>query len=135
MTAQDILRTKKLFALVGATPDPWKYGYEVLATLVEAGYTVFPINPKYPEIEGITCYASLADLPQKPEVVISALAPANTERVVEKVKELGVELLWMPPGCWSEEAVKKCEALGQPFIHDCCPIGTLKMMQRVSEHK
>jgi len=135
MTAQDILRTKKLFALVGATPDPWKYGYEVLATLVNAGYTVFPINPKYPEIEGLRCYASLAELPQEPEVVISTLAPANTERVVEKVKELGIELLWMPPGCWSEEAVKKCEAIGQSFIHDVGPIGTLKMMQRKSEHK
>jgi hypothetical protein len=93
MKAQDTLRTKKSFALVGATPDPWKYGYEVLATLVNAGYTVFPINPKYPEIEGSTCYASLEDLPQKPEVVISALAPANTERVVDKVKELDIELL------------------------------------------
>lgn len=135
MTAQDILRTKKTFALVGATPDPWKYGYEVLATLVNAGYTVFPINPKYPEIEGIRCYASLAELPQKPEVVISALAPANTERLVETVKDLGIELLWMPPGCWSEEAVEKCGASGQLFIYDVCPIGTLKMMQRGSEHK
>lgn len=107
MTAQEILQTKKVFALVGATPEIWKYGYQVLATLIEAGYTVLPINPKYQEIESIKCYPSLKDLPQKPEVVICALAPANTEKVVAAVKELGIELLWMPPGCWSDEAVRK----------------------------
>lgn len=130
MTAQDILKTKKTFALVGATPDHWKYGYEVLTILVNAGYTVLPINPKYEEIDGIKCYASLAHLPEKPEVVISALAPANTEKTVEVVKELGIELLWMPPGCWSEKAVQRCQHLGLDFVHDVCPIGTLREMQR-----
>jgi len=128
MTAQEILEAKKTFALVGATQDPWKYGYEVLATLVNAGYTVFPINPKYQDIEGIKCYPSLKDLPQKPEVVVSALAPTNTERLVETVKELGIEMLWMPPECWSDEAIKKCRELNINFVHDVCPIGTLKMM-------
>lgn len=128
MTAQDILRTKKTFALVGATRDKWKYAYEVLVTLVNAGYTVMPINPKYQEIEGIKCYPSLKELPQKPEVVISALAPANTEKIVEAVKEMGIELLWMPPGCWSEEAVQKCRQLNVEFVYDVCPIGTLSMM-------
>ncbi len=128
MTAQDILKTKKTFALVGATPDKWKYGYEVLTALMNAGYTVMPINPKYREIEGIKCYPSLKDLPQKPEVVISALAPTNTERVVEVVKEMSIELLWMPPGCWSDEAVQKCRRLNVDFVHDVCPIGTLSMM-------
>lgn len=129
MTAQEILKTKKHFALLGATPDAWKYGYEVFDTLVEAGYTVYPINPKYQEIKGITCFASLQDLPRKPEVVISTLAPVNTERIVEKVKELEIPLLWMPPGCWSEEAIKKCESIGQAFIRDVCPVGMLKWMQ------
>lgn len=128
MTAQDILRTKETFALVGATRDKWKYAYEVLVTLVNAGYTVMPINPKYQEIEGIKCYPSLKELPQKPEVVISALAPANTEKIVEAVKEMGIELLWMPPGCWSEEAVQKCRQLNVEFVYDVCPIGTLSMM-------
>jgi len=128
MTAQDILKTKKTFGLVGASPDKWKYAYEVLMTLLDAGYTVMPINPKYEEIEGITCYASLKELPQKPEVLICALAPANTEKVVEAAKDAGVELLWMPPGCWSEEALRKCQQLSIDFVHDVCPIGTLRRM-------
>lgn len=133
MTAQEILKTKKVFALVGATPDIWKYGYQVLATLLEGGYAVLPINPKYQEIDGITCYPSLKALPQKPEAVISALAPANTEKVVEVVKELGIELLWMPPGCWSEAAVRKSRELNLEFVHDVCPIGTLATMKPESE--
>lgn len=129
MTAQEILRTKRSFAIVGATQNPERYGYEVFAVLRKAGYNVFPVNPKYEEIDEIKCYPSLKALPQKPDVVISALAPANTEKVTESVKELGVEILWMPPGCWSEESVEKCKILNINFVHDVCPVGIVKMME------
>jgi len=129
MTVQEILKTKKSFAIVGATQNPERYGYEVFAVLRKAGYNVFPVNPKYEEIDEIKCYPSLKDIPQKPDVVISALAPANTEKVTESVKELGIEILWMLPGCWSEEAVEKCKVLHISFVHDVCPVGIVKMME------
>jgi len=128
MTAEEILKTKKIYALVGATQDETRYGYELLKSLRTAGYTVLPVNPKYQEIDGIACYPSLKELPQKPEVVITALAPANTEKVLEALKEAGIELLWMPPGCCSDAAVQKSEQLGFAFVHDVCPIGTLLRM-------
>jgi hypothetical protein len=129
MQAEEILKTKKVFAVAGANQDPEKYGHEVLSALVAGGYTVFPINPKYREIDGIKCYGSLKDLPEKPEVVISALAPGNTERMVPQVKELGIEILWMPPGCWSEAAVEACRKNHLKYLHDVCPVGSLQTMR------
>lgn len=129
MTADEILTTKNSFAVIGATPNKERYGYEVFEILHSSGYQVFPINPKYAEIDGIACYPSLQELKQKPEVAITALAPANTEQVIDTIKELGIETVWMPPGCWSETAVKKCQQLQLDFIYDECPVGILKLMR------
>lgn len=67
-----LLQTPRVFAIVGASQDKSKYGYEVFETLKRHGHTVLPVNPKYAEIDGAACYPSLADLPQKPDVILTA---------------------------------------------------------------
>ncbi len=129
MNGKQILQTKKSFAVIGATQNKERYGYEVFEILHSKGYQVFPVNPKYNEIDGIPCYPSLHDLEQKPEVVITALAPANTEQTLDSIKELNIETVWMPPGCWSEQAIQKCKQLKLQFIYDECPVGILKFMK------
>ena len=130
MTAEGILKTKKSFAVIGATPNKERYGYEVFEIIHANGYQVFPINLKYLEIDGIACYPSLAELKVKPDVVLTALAPANTEQIIDSVKALGIETVWMPPGCWSDVAVKRCQELGLNCIYDECPVWMLKLRSR-----
>jgi hypothetical protein len=125
-----ILRTRKTYALMGASADREKYSFELLASLRNAGYTVYPVNPRYETIDEMACYPSLAALPERPEVAISALAPHNTERVVEKVAEQQIPVLWLPPNCGSATAVAEAERLGLTVIHDVCPIGQLLLMGR-----
>jgi predicted CoA-binding protein len=126
---ENILKTKKSFALIGASQDMLKYSYELLFTLLDAGYTVYPINPRYENIEQIRCYPSLAEVPQKPQVVIIALAPQNAEKMIESVAAHGISTVWLPPGSWSAEAVAKAEGAGLEILWNVCPIGTLKKMR------
>ena len=86
----DILRDNQIFAVVGVSQNRQKYGYEVFETLVTNGYRVYPINPKYEEIDGHRCYPSLDELPEKPEVVVTVVPPAVTEKVVQACARLGI---------------------------------------------
>lgn len=129
MNGKQILQTKKSFAVIGATQNKDRYGYEVFEILHSKGYQVFPVNPKYNEIDGIPCYPLLHDLEQKPDVVITALAPANTEQTLDSIKELNIETVWMPPECWNENVIQKCKKLKLQFIYDECPVGILKFMK------
>jgi hypothetical protein len=126
---EEILKTKKTLALIGASQDMLKYSCELLFTLLDAGYAVYPINPRYENIEQIRCYASLAELPQKPQVVIIALAPQNAEKMMESVAAHSISTLWLPPGSWSEEAIAKARAAGLEVLFNVCPIGTLRRMK------
>lgn len=126
---KEVLRTTTIYGLIGATQDKLKYSYELLFTLLDAGVTVYPINPRYQNIEAHRCYPSVSELPQKPEVIIIAMVPKNAEAMIESVAAQSIPIVWLPPGSWSEEAVAKAEAFGLEVLYDVCPIGTLKMME------
>jgi acetyl coenzyme A synthetase (ADP forming)-like protein len=54
-------------AVIGASREPGKLGYDIIHNLVECGYTqqhvVYPINPKADEILDIKAYPSVLDIP------------------------------------------------------------------------
>ncbi len=125
----DILKEKKIFAVVGVSGSKEKYGYEVFRALLDAGYKAYPINPKYDSIDGHPCYKSLRQLPENPEVVVTVVPPAITEEVVDTCVELGISTVWMPPGSWSDRAVMKCEESQIKTVHDVCLVFAIKSFQ------
>ncbi|HDJ26423.1 MAG TPA: CoA-binding protein, partial [Candidatus Bathyarchaeota archaeon] len=73
-----MLNPGNVFAVVGASRDPNKYGHRVFKDLLEAGYEVYPVNPKADEILGRKCYPDLRSLPKKPDVVVFVVPPKVT---------------------------------------------------------
>jgi acetyl coenzyme A synthetase (ADP forming)-like protein len=65
-------------AIVGASRQKGKVGYEILTNMIAAGYKgkIFPINPNTDSIEGLPCYPDLASIGQVPELVI-IIVPAK----------------------------------------------------------
>jgi predicted CoA-binding protein len=122
----EALGLEKVWAVVGASRNPERYGHEVLTALRQAGKAVLPVNPRYTEIDGLACYDSLATLAQKPDVVVLALAPKGSAAAIAAMPALDV-LVWLPPGCWSEGALEACRERGNRMVHDVCPIGLLRL--------
>jgi predicted CoA-binding protein len=117
---KEFLNKKNIFAVVGASRDPQKYGFQVYRDLKSAGYQVYPINPNTNEILGDKCYPSLETLPRTPDVVDVVVPPGVTESVVETCKRLGITKVWMQPGSESEKAVKFCDENGLQTVHGVC---------------
>ena len=123
-----VLNQCSTFAVVGVSQDKQKYGYEVFETLMNKGYKVYPVNPRYTSIDEQTCYPSLRALPEKPEVVVTATPPAVTEKVAESCAQLSIGTLWMPPETWTAKSVELCKAYGIQEIHDLCLVFALKSL-------
>jgi predicted CoA-binding protein len=114
------LNKKNVFAVVGASRDPQKYGYQVYKNLKNARYEVYPVNPNAKEILGDKCYPSLENLPIKPDVVDVVVPPKVTEHIVETCKKLGITKVWMQPGSESEKAIEFCEKNDVDVVHSVC---------------
>jgi len=71
-------------AVVGATSSKEKGGNIIVANL-KKGYQgkVYPVNPRYQEIEGFVCYPSVADVPDPVDLAIVFVAAHMVPQVIE----------------------------------------------------
>ena len=72
-------------AVIGASNDPLKPGGRVFKMIVDNGYEgrLWPVNPKSDSVLGLTAYASIADLPETPELAIVAIPAGFVPRAIE----------------------------------------------------
>lgn len=72
-------------ALVGASPREETIGNLTLKTMKQAAYggRLYPVNPKYDEIEGLRCYPNLNSLPEKVDMALLNLASHRMEDALE----------------------------------------------------
>ncbi len=119
-TIQEFLDKSNVFAVVGASNNPEKYGYRVFKDLEAAGYEVYPVNAKAAEILGHECYPDLQSLPVKPDVVDTVVPPNVTEQIVHACFESGIKRVWMQPGSESEKAIAFCRDHDIAVVHSVC---------------
>ena len=103
-------------ALVGASPSSY-VGRVLCENLRAIGYEglVFPINPKYREILGWTCYPSIEELPEGPEAVVAAVGLPRVPDVLRAAGGRGTLAAVVPGGGFTETgpvAVQLHEEIG-----------------------
>ncbi len=125
---KEFLNKRNIFAVVGVSKNPEKYGHQVYKDLRDAGYQVYPVTPNAEEILGDKCYPDLKTLPKKPDVVDVVVPPKITEEIVRMCKELGITRVWMQPGSESEAAIRFCDENGIHVVHGVCVMKERKRM-------
>ena len=120
MKTEKFLRRTNVFAVVGVSINPEKWGYKIYKNLKGVFRKVYAVNPKHRKIGEDGCYPDLKSLPEKPDVVVTVVPPKVTEEIVKGVKELGIRKVWMQPGSESKEAIKFCEKNGIDYIYNAC---------------
>jgi uncharacterized protein len=117
---EEFLEKRNVFAVVGASRNPVKYGHQVYMDLRNAGYTVYPVNPNSDEILGDKCYANLESLPEIPQVVDLVVPPEATNEVVKVCEKLGIRRVWMQPGSESRMALDFCKENDIEVVYGVC---------------
>lgn len=117
---KDFLNKNNIFAVIGVSRNPNKYGNKVYLDLKKAGYKTRPINPKINEIYNNKCYPTLESLPEKPDVVVIVVPSNIANKIVQKCHELGIKKIWMQPGSESQEAINFCKTKKIKVLHNAC---------------
>ncbi len=79
-------------AVIGASNDLSRIGGQPIKLLTEFGFKgkVYPVNPKYPEIKGLTCYKDIASLPKPCDVALVALSSNHVLKTIEQCGAAGI---------------------------------------------
>jgi uncharacterized protein len=117
---QRVLHNAHTIAIVGLSGNPLRASYFVGYYLKRHGYQVIPVNPREKEILGETSYPSLADVPEKVDVVNVFRAPAALPGIAQEAVAIGAGTLWCQFGVINEEGAKIAEEGGLTVIMDRC---------------
>ena len=106
-------------AVIGASKNRSKYGNKAVRAYLEDGWTVYPVNPKEDEIEGIKCYKSIMDIPDEVDRATLYVPPEVGIKLLEQIAAKGVKELYINPGADSPELLEKARKLGLEPIVAC----------------
>jgi hypothetical protein len=107
-------------AILGASADRSKFGNKAVRAHQQQGFTVYPVNPKGGEIEGLKTFRTLAELPAGKLDRISVYLPqAVGLKMLGEIAARGCDELWLNPGSDSPEVVEQAHALGLNVVQAC----------------
>jgi uncharacterized protein len=111
----------RTLAVLGLSDNPAKPSHSVSAYMQSHGYRILPVNPALQgSVLGEPVYASLADLPVRPDVVNVFRLPRYIPAIVEEMIALGLRDLWVQLGIVNQEAATRAEAAGLRVVMDRC---------------
>lgn len=113
----------KTVAIIGASADRSKFGNIAVRAFVRQGWTVYPVNPKEAQIEGLPSFKSIAEVPVRPNRVSVYLPPAVLLKVLPDIAAKGCEELWLNPGTESEAVLALAAQLQLNVIQACSIVG------------
>ena len=117
-----ILERARTIAVVGASPEPWRASYGIMAYLKRHGYRVVAVNPHAvgQMVHGEPFYASLDRVPYPVDLVNVFRRPEAIPAVVEEAIAISPASLWMQLGIRHAAASARAEAAGIAVVMNRC---------------
>jgi predicted CoA-binding protein len=112
-SSHEILEGTTVIAVVGASRDPNKAGGSVPEGLQRRGFRIIPINPYADTLFGERVYRSLADVPEKIDLVDVFRPASDAPDIARQAVAVGAKALWLQLDIRSEEARRIAEAAGR----------------------
>jgi predicted CoA-binding protein len=123
--AERILRSYRVWAVVGCSSDPSRPSYGVSRYLMSQGYSVAPVNPNETLVHGKQAYADLRSVPADPRAPIEVVDLFRRSDAVlphvEEAIEIGARAIWMQLGVWNQEAAELAAHAGLLVVMNRCP--------------
>ena len=118
-----ILTTYWSFAIVGASPRPWRPSHGVMQTLASHGYQVIPVNPTCAEVDGRHSHPDLTTAATEHTIEVvdifrrSELAGVHVDEAIA----VGARAVWMQLGVIDHAAAQRAWDAGLVVVMDRCP--------------
>ncbi|MGE5640783.1 MAG: CoA-binding protein [Clostridia bacterium] len=119
-TLRRILAENRVIAVVGLSADWFRPSYFAAKYMLEHGYRVIPVNPKYDAILGQRCYKSLKEIGEPVHIVDVFRKTDDVMPIAEEAIAIRARVLWQQLGVKNVAAAEKARAAGLETVMDRC---------------
>lgn len=117
---REVLVSSPVIAIVGRSNDHYYTSYQVGEYLILEGFTVYNVNPMIDDVDGAPSYDSLADVPEKIDIVDVFRKADFVPGIVDEAIAVGAKTVWAQLDVVSDEAREKALAAGLNYADDLC---------------
>jgi uncharacterized protein len=115
-----ILLECKNIAVVGLSSDPLRPSYDVSRYMQRHGYRIIPVTPKDSEILGEKAYKTLAEIPEKIDLVNIFRRSDQAGIHVDEAIAAGAKAVWLQEEVIDEDAAQRALDAGLLVVMDRC---------------
>ena len=115
-----ILKSCTTIAVVGLSAEWHRPSYFAAKYMQEHGYRIIPVNPKYPEILGETCYPDLVSIPHPVDMVDVFRRSDDVLPIAEQAVQIGAKCLWQQLGVANAQADALARQAGMDSVTNRC---------------
>ncbi len=119
-TIKRILDECRTVAVVGLSSNPMRPSHGVASYIQRQGDRMIPVNPNEREVLGEKSYATLADVPEKIDLVDVFRRSEDAGAVVDEAINVGAKAVWLQEGVVDREAAKRAADAGLLVVMDRC---------------
>ena len=119
-TLRRILRTSRTIAIVGLSAEWYRPSYFAAKYMQEHGYRIVPVNPRYTEVLGERCHASLAAIEVPVDIVDVFRRTEDVMPIAQQAVAIGAKCLWQQIGVKNEAAAALAARAGLEVVMDRC---------------
>jgi predicted CoA-binding protein len=119
-TIGTLLKEVTSIAIVGLSPKENRPSNMVARYLLDAGYTIYPVNPGQKEILGEVCYPDLLSVPHRIDIVNIFRKSEDVLPIVEDAVTIGTQAVWMQQGISNESGAEFARSRGIFVVMDRC---------------
>ena len=116
----EILKKAETIAVVGLSPSPLRPSHGVSAYMQAHGYRIIPVNPRVNVVLGEKSYSSIAEVPEKIDVVNIFRRSDAVPEIVDQAIQLKVPTIWMQETVVNDAAAQRARASGIFVVMDRC---------------
>jgi hypothetical protein len=119
-TLRGILKNCRTIAVVGLSAEWHRPSYFAAKYMQQHGYRIVPVNPKYQEVLGETCYARLEDIPVPVDMVDVFRKPEDLLPIAASAVAIGAKCLWQQLGVMNLQADALVREAGLQSVMNRC---------------
>jgi len=115
-----ILAKSRTLAVVGLSAQWHRPSYFAAKYMRDHGYRIIPVNPRYTEVLGETCYPNLRAVPEPIDIVDCFRKSGEIPPLADDAIAIGVNVLWMQLGIVNEAAADRASLAGLDVVMNRC---------------
>jgi predicted CoA-binding protein len=115
-----LLAKSRTLAVVGLSAQWYRPSYFAAKYMQDHGYRIIPVNPRYGEVLGEKCHASLRDIPEPVDLVDCFRRSEEIPAIAEDAIAIGAKVLWMQLGIENREAARRASDAGLEVVMNRC---------------